>query len=197
MANAGSNKMETEIVLIAGKNGGLTFIDSLKVPEFEERKDLRKDDDDNVGLVWKPCAALSEERVKVFLEKAKKMKIEEELALEMLLANDYNTEESLLDLQNWKVEHPQQLWDKMERHKFQKAYFSHGKKFTEIRKHFPKRSLGEIIMFYLNWKRTDGIGNIIYIQQKEKQTIMRAELEEHINNTVDQLLSGVVVKNNM
>ncbi|CAL8105301.1 unnamed protein product [Orchesella dallaii] len=187
MANAGSKKMETEIIWIEGKDGRLRWIHSLKVPEFVERNDLRKDDDDNFGLVWKPCAGLREARVKTFLAKAKKMKIEEELALEMLLANDYNAEESIKDLQNWKVEHRHQLWGTVERHKFQKAYFNHGKKFTEIQKHFPKRSLGEIIMFYLNWKRKHGIANRIYVQQKQKEADMRERLKKMESRTWDQL----------
>ncbi|CAL8105303.1 unnamed protein product [Orchesella dallaii] len=177
MANAGSNTMETEIIWIKGESGAVRANHSLKVPEFEERNELRKDDDDNFGLVWKPCAWLRDARLKVYLAKAKKLKIEEELALEMLLANDYNAEESIKDLQNWKNEHRHQLWGKVEQHKFEKLYSTHGKKFTEIQKHFPETSVGELIKYYLNWKRKNGIANRIYAHQKQKQQDVKDNLE--------------------
>ncbi|CAH8851771.1 unnamed protein product [Trichobilharzia szidati] len=133
---------------------GENFQVDLPLYEGEPPQSILSSESDHEVVLWRPIAESLNDQLEKFINTAiEKYAYTEEQALAFLTWHQIDFDEAVEDLCNFTP--VQYEWSNLERKIFFTYVAYHNKQFHKIKKHFPNRTVNELILFYYLNKRNE------------------------------------------
>ncbi|CAF0761791.1 unnamed protein product [Brachionus calyciflorus] len=146
------------------------------LPEYNSKKYQRKELKEREFATWQPAPNLTDTQIDDYLKEALlKHSYNIEQALGFLFYNKHNISKALSEMNKY-VPKPDE-WTQEEKILFEQAYSFNGKNFSKIRQILPDKTIGNLVTYYYNWKKSKLISQIEVLQNSNKNST---------NNEIDQ-----------